>query len=152
MKQLLYITVSVLFVLCAGCYKEIEVDRTELRIISLSPNLTEIMFALDLEDEIVGVTDFCRSPLEVQEKPRVGGLLDPNFEVMIRLMPTCVFGLPAHESLRVRFKEIGAELVIVENETIANVLDSILKIGELKIALGHFGVAGDNSVAQRWPD
>ena len=60
------------------------------RIISLAPNMTEILFSLGLGDRIVGVTSFCDFPEEARKKPKVGGMSNPSIEAVIRLKPDIV--------------------------------------------------------------
>ena len=43
------------------------------RVVSLAPNLTEIIFALGAGDRLAGDTDFCDFPAAATQKPRVGG-------------------------------------------------------------------------------
>jgi iron complex transport system substrate-binding protein len=60
------------------------------RIISLAPNLTEILFAMGLEDRIVGVTGFCDYPEAAKKKQKVGGMSDPSLEAVVSLKPDIV--------------------------------------------------------------
>ncbi len=60
------------------------------RIISLAPSLTEILFALGLGDNIVGVTTFCDYPEEAKKKPKIGGMSNPSLEAVISLKPDVV--------------------------------------------------------------
>jgi iron complex transport system substrate-binding protein len=60
------------------------------RIVSLAPAITETLFALGAGDRIIGVSDFCRSPVEAQRLPRVGTALSPNFERIARLAPDLI--------------------------------------------------------------
>ena len=60
------------------------------RIISLSPNTTEILFAMGLGDKIVGVTNFCDYPKEVKKKPKIGGMSNPSLEAVVSLKPDIV--------------------------------------------------------------
>ncbi len=60
------------------------------RIISLAPNLTEILFAMGLGDKIVGVTNFCDYPEDSKKKPKVGGMYNPSLEAVISLRPDMV--------------------------------------------------------------
>lgn len=60
------------------------------RIISLAPNLTEILFAMGLGDRIVGVTNFCDYPEGAKKKPKVGGMFNPSLEAVISLRPDVV--------------------------------------------------------------
>ena len=60
------------------------------RIISVSPSVTECLFALGCEDRIVGVTQFCNYPPEASSLPNLGGLINPNFERLLSLRPDIV--------------------------------------------------------------
>ena len=61
-----------------------------LRVVSLAPSLTEIVFALGRGDWLVGVTDFCDYPPEARSKPRIGGPMTPDLERVVRLRPDLV--------------------------------------------------------------
>ncbi|HWL93005.1 MAG TPA: helical backbone metal receptor, partial [Phycisphaerae bacterium] len=61
-----------------------------MRVISIAPNATEIIFALGASDRLVGVSDFCRLPKGQNELPRVGGLIDPNLERILLLKPNLI--------------------------------------------------------------
>src|SRR5207244_9665210 len=50
------------------------------RIISLVPSVTEILYALNAEHLLVGVTDFCDFPPEAKRQPKVGGMVAPSLE------------------------------------------------------------------------
>jgi iron complex transport system substrate-binding protein len=63
---------------------------TPRRIVSLAPNMTEILFALGLGDRIVGVTSFCDYPPEARTKPKVGGMSNPSLEAVVSLKPDIV--------------------------------------------------------------
>jgi iron complex transport system substrate-binding protein len=61
------------------------------RIVSLSPNLTEILFAIGCDARVVaGVTSYCNYPPQVVALPRVGGVADPSLEAVVRLQPDLV--------------------------------------------------------------
>ena len=60
------------------------------RIISLAPNITEILFALGLGNHVVGVTNFCDYPDEALNKPKVGGMSNPSLEAVVSLHPDIV--------------------------------------------------------------
>lgn len=64
--------------------------KTPARIISLAPNMTEILFALGLGDRVVGVTSFCDYPPEARTKPKVGGMSNPSLEAVVSLKPDIV--------------------------------------------------------------
>src|SRR5712675_1896591 len=62
------------------------------RIVSLSPNTTETLFALGAGDRLVGRSRFCDYPPEVRNIPSVGGYVDPSLEAILALAPHLVVG------------------------------------------------------------
>jgi iron complex transport system substrate-binding protein len=60
------------------------------RIVSLAPNITEILFALGLGDRVLGVTRFCDFPAEALQKEKIGGMVDPNLEKIEALHPDLI--------------------------------------------------------------
>jgi len=60
------------------------------RIVSLAPNITEILYALGLGKEIVGVTRYCDYPPDALTKEKVGGLIDPDLERIRALNPDLI--------------------------------------------------------------
>ena len=57
---------------------------------SLAPSMTEILFAMGLGDNIVGVTSFCDYPEEAKKKPKIGGMSNPSLEAVVSLKPDIV--------------------------------------------------------------
>ncbi|MEC9399217.1 MAG: helical backbone metal receptor [Myxococcota bacterium] len=68
------------------------------RIVSMAPNITEILYALDYGDQVVGVTRFCDWPEQVKQKTRIGGFIDPDMEVILSLEPDLVIGMVAGDA------------------------------------------------------
>ena len=62
------------------------------RIVSLAPNLTEMVYALGVEERLVGITNQCDYPPEVKVKPRVGDVIQPSLETIVELRPAVVLG------------------------------------------------------------
>lgn len=60
------------------------------RIISLAPNITEILFGLGLGDRVVGVTRYCDYPAEALTREKIGGMLDPDIEKISVLDPDLI--------------------------------------------------------------
>jgi iron complex transport system substrate-binding protein len=66
-------------------------SRPPERIVSLSPNLTEILFAIGCDARVVaGVTSYCTYPPQVAALPKVGGVADPSLEAVAALRPDLV--------------------------------------------------------------
>ncbi len=68
----------------------IELSEIPQRIVSLSPNITEVLFALGLGDKMVGRTEYCDYPLEAQSIPTMGDLLSPSVEKIVSVEPDMV--------------------------------------------------------------
>jgi iron complex transport system substrate-binding protein len=87
------------------------------RIVSLSPNLTEILFALGVDSSrIAGVTRYCDYPPEARERPVVGGIVDPSLERIQALHPDLVLaarGNPVEVLQRIR--GLGIPVFAVED-------------------------------------
>src|SRR5207302_2470486 len=60
------------------------------RIVSLAPSLTETVYALGLQDHLVGDTDYCDYPPDAQKKTKVGGGINPSLEEIASLHPDIV--------------------------------------------------------------
>jgi iron complex transport system substrate-binding protein len=67
-------------------------EKPPQRIISLAPNITEILFELGLGGRTVGVTRYCDYPPEALEKEKIGGMVDPNLEKIQSLRPDLIIG------------------------------------------------------------
>jgi iron complex transport system substrate-binding protein len=100
------------------------------RIISLAPSITEILFALGLENKIVGVTRYCDHPPEAKNIDRIGGYYDPNYELIVAKEPDLVIMLNEHEA-DARLSQLGVRYLKVKNLTIEDIKNGILKIGQV---------------------
>lgn len=60
------------------------------RLLSLSPAVTETLFAIGAGPEVVGVSDYCNYPPEAKRLPRTGTALTPGYEAIVRLQPTLI--------------------------------------------------------------
>ncbi len=73
--------------------REVKIPTSPKRIISLAPSITEILFALDINEEIVGITSFCDYPKAALSKPKIGGFVNPSIEKIVSLKPDLVIGI-----------------------------------------------------------
>jgi iron complex transport system substrate-binding protein len=100
-----------------------------LRIISLAPNITELVYSLGHGDCLVGVTDYCRHPAEAAHKPRVGGLHNPSLEGILALRPTLVLHLPAHQSLADGLRKNRIECINIRSEVLDDIYAALGLLG-----------------------
>ena len=99
------------------------------RIISLSPSITEIVFALERGDRLVGATSFCTHPPAAARIPRVGGYLDPNYEAIATLAPDLVIVLSVHDHAASVVASFGITTLTVNHTSVPGIIDSIDTIG-----------------------
>lgn len=111
-------------------HRQVTVGQEPQKIISLSPAITEILFALGVEEKIVGVTDFCDYPAAALDKPKVGGFENPNLEVIINSGADVIFAAAGiQQDLVKQFEDLGLLVVTLDAENVEQVLDNIRLAG-----------------------
>ena len=114
---------------------EVTIEAEPERIISLAPSNTEILYALGLEEQIVGLTTNDNYPREVSEKPTVGDM-EFNVEEIINLTPDLVLvhesGMFSAEALMEQLKTLDIDVYVVDNaESFDATYATFKAIGEL---------------------
>jgi len=107
--------------------------RTPERIVSMAPNITEILFALGLGGRVVGVTRFCDWPPEAKAVPKIGGLIDPNVEVIRSLDPDLIIAFRGNPLRLVdRVRKLGLPVFVLDiGEGLDELFPLIAKIGRV---------------------
>lgn len=100
------------------------------RIISMSPSVTETVYLLGLGSKLVGVTRYCDYPEAAKELPKVGGYVDPNYEVIVALRPDLVILLTSHDAAARELKQLGIATLTTPHRTVEDVHEMIRLIGE----------------------
>lgn len=100
------------------------------RIISLAPSVTEILFALGLDREIVGLSDSDDYPPDkVQAKVRVGGVAI-SFERVVSLGPDLIIGMPSLQRDQLaRLKSLGLTVLAVDAASIEETIAQVSLLG-----------------------
>lgn len=96
---------------------EITIEKKPESIVSLLPSVTETLFALGLDEEVVGVSDYDNYPEETADKEKVGSM-DLNTEAILALQPDIAFLQEYHaenaaDAIK-QLQEAGITVVIVE--------------------------------------
>lgn len=113
--------------------RTIRVPQDIHRIVSLAPNLTETVYALGLQDRLVGDTDYCDFPPEAQQKPKVGGAVNPSLEAIAALHPDLVLVTKNLNRLETvdALAEIGIPSYATDPHTIEAIINSIVRLSDL---------------------
>lgn len=111
----------------------VTVPSAPKRIVSLSPAVTEIVFALGRGDLLVGRTDFCQYPVEVANIESVGGISNLNIEKILALQPDLVIsGSMIPQKSAEHLASLGVPLVcVIEKNKFEGLYENISKIGQL---------------------
>ncbi len=142
-STLILIALTLLISLIAACVKPaaawtiiddlgrpIYVEKTPQRIVSLAPSITEILFALDLGDRIVGVTDYCDYPVEAKAKPKVGGYFTTSLEMIVAQEPDLVLA-DGHDPVCQQLVNLGLTMVVLQPKDIFGIFRNIELVGEI---------------------
>jgi len=117
------------------------------RIVSLSPNMTEMLYAIGAFARVVGVSDYCTYPAEVKRLPSVGGWYNPTLEKLTAMRPDLVVLDDAQAPfLQDKLRDLGMHLLIVPNHTVADVYTAIAMLGK---ATGQEATASKLEAATR---
>ncbi len=111
--------------------RRVQIPREVNRVVSLAPNLTEIVFALGDGSRLAGDTDFCDYPPEAVQKPHVGGPVNPNLEEIVSLKPDLVL---ATKSINRRetvdaLDRIGLPVYVTDPHSVEEMIASVEHLG-----------------------
>jgi len=105
------------------------------RIVSMSPNMTEILYGIGAFDRVVGISDYCTYPPEVRNLPVLGGWLNPNLEKLAGLRPDLVIIDQGQASfVEDKFRELGLRVLETTDLNLADMYAAMAALGR---ATGH---------------
>lgn len=113
--------------------RAITVPDTVTRLVSLAPNLTEIVFAIGAGDRLVGRTTYCNYPAEAMKTEEVGDTLKPSIEKIIALRPQVVFVSTASqlEAFTSELETHHIAVYVTDSHDLEGVFRSIERIADL---------------------
>lgn len=126
--------------------RTVRIPQPVRRIVSLAPSLTETVYALGLQDRLVGDTDYCDYPPGAREKTKVGGAINPSLEEIVALHPDLVLvtkGLNRLETVHA-LDELGIPSYATDPHTVDEIIASSKKLADvLGVPDAGASVAGD---------
>lgn len=138
----LFLTIFLLIV-CAGLSfartvtdeigRSVNVTSVPQRIVSLAPGITETLFALNLDNEIAGVTTFCNWPTGALAKPKIGGFANPSIEKIVSMKPDLIIATADgnRKDTVQQLERLGLTVYVINPSNTKGVLKSIIHIGEI---------------------
>ena len=121
-----------LFTITDSMGREVGFDAYPERIVSVSPEVTEILFELKLGEKIVGTSTYCNFPEAAKTTAKVGDYFYPNIEEIIKLNPDVVFVYKGEkvDSLIEQLGEFGIPVLSIYSETVEGLLGNINLVGQ----------------------
>ena len=106
----------------------IEITLTEKpqRIISAAPSNTEIIFALELEENLVGRSEFCNYPREAEKIESIGKMSPLNLEKIASLEPDLLLSYGGFQLKDIpRLRELGFNVLVIQSESLQEMIQGI---------------------------
>jgi len=110
------------------------------RIVAMAPNSAEVICSLGACDRIVGVSKFCIYPEELKKRPKVGGLSDPDLELITALRPDLLVLRGRNDALERLADTLKIPIYRDETDTLAGIEQCLRELGE-KLGLSKEGEA-----------
>jgi iron complex transport system substrate-binding protein len=104
------------------------------RVISLSPSITNSVYALGAQGDLVGITDFTEFPAQAaQEKPSVGAIVNPSLERIVSLHPDLILALPEFNGgeTMAALERMGVPVFMFHSGDISHIYETVEIIGRV---------------------
>jgi iron complex transport system substrate-binding protein len=112
--------------------RTVQIAKLPQRIVSLAPSNTEIIYALGLEDRLVGTTDYCDYPEAAKSKPRVSGYSTPNLEKVVSVQPDLILAEAIHEkTVLPALENLKLTVIVMSAKSLDTVLSDIKLVGQV---------------------
>lgn len=124
------ILLSAVFLCVFGVFSPV---HAEYRIVSLAPNVTEILFEIGSGKHVVGVTDKCDYPEKVENITEIGSYYRPSIEKILMLKPTHVLGMREGYTKRLKYKldKLGIQNSFFKVDEYQDISRMISEIGKI---------------------
>ncbi|WP_138226747.1 ABC transporter substrate-binding protein [Paenibacillus algicola] len=109
---------------------EMTFEAAPAKVVSLSPSETEKLFALGLDEQIVGVSEVDDYPEAAKSKPKMGGY-ESDVEAIVASGADVVFTAAMNEDNINKLRDLDVKLFVNDPKTIAEVMDNIALVGEI---------------------
>jgi iron complex transport system substrate-binding protein len=113
--------------------RAVRLPKHPLRIISLAPNITETVFLLGADDRLAGVTTHCQWPEAARKKPKIGDLLNPNYEIILDTRPDLVIATTAgnDQAAILKLAKLGLPVFVTAPRSVEKIFENVLNIGRI---------------------
>lgn len=113
--------------------RRVSLSKNPQRVISLAPNITEIIYALGEEARIKGVSLFSDYPVQAKQHTKVGSYIALDLEKIVALKPDLCIAIKDGNPKRIidRLESLGIAVYAVDPRDLNSVMETILRMGDL---------------------
>ncbi len=113
--------------------RTVSVPDNPVRVVSLAPSITEIVFALGEGDRLKGVTQHCDFPADAQSLPKIGSYVHLDLERIVALKPDLCIGVRDGNPGNVvaELESLGIPVYTVAPRNLDTAVDTVLEVGQL---------------------
>jgi iron complex transport system substrate-binding protein len=103
------------------------------RVVSLAPNITEVVYALGRQEVLQGTTQYSDDPPEARKLPQVGSYVRLDVEKILALKPDLCLAIKDGNPLQAvtRLEELGIPVYVVDPRNLAGIMQMIAGLGEV---------------------
>jgi len=129
-----------------GLGRKIELPEHPQRIISLAPSVTEVLFLLGAGDRVIGITTQCDWPEAAQRRPKIGDLLNPNYELILASKPDLIVASTAgnDRTAVLKLADLGLPVYVTAPRSVEKIFETVENIGRITDCASR----GDQLVAE----
>lgn len=102
------------------------------KFVSLVPSVTEIFYLLNVQDSLVAISHYCNYPGETKEKKKIGDLLNPSYEEIVRLKPDYVIiTLPMQTQVAQNLQKLRIKYLVFNPESLEGIISTIDSVSKI---------------------
>ena len=113
--------------------RKVSIESAPRRIVALAPSIAECLFALGLDEEIVGVTEYTNFPPQALSKPKVGSYIHLQIEAIVGLKPDLIVAtMEGNPKSQVeQMERLGLKVVVTNPRTLDDLYETLLILGKI---------------------
>jgi iron complex transport system substrate-binding protein len=116
-----------------GIGRPVILARHPMRIVSLAPSVTEVLYLIGADDRLIGVTTHCNWPEDAKGKPKIGSLLNPGYEMILAARPDLIIASTAGNDRAAVYKlaGLGLPVFVTAPRSVDGIFETTLAIGRI---------------------
>jgi iron complex transport system substrate-binding protein len=116
-----------------GIGRQVTLPKHPLRIVSLAPSVTEVISLVGADERLIGVTTHCDWPESVRTKPKLGDLINPNYELLLTAKPDLVIASTAgnDRTAVLKLADLGLPVFVTAPRSVDKILETVTQIGRI---------------------